>query len=78
MNTIIPEKWYDILAWINRVFLPAFIVLVGTILACCGVNGAAVAIVTGILGAIEVFLGKILQDDKKKYMDAQKEEASNE
>jgi len=52
------NKVYDILKWIALVFLPAFIVLVGTILNTLNIANANIIIT--ILTAINAFLGSIL------------------
>ena len=52
------NKVYDILKWIALVFLPAFIVLIGTILNTLNVANANIIIT--ILTAFNAFLGSIL------------------
>lgn len=74
----INSKWYDILAWLNRVFLPALATLVAAILALCKVDPTTIALVTGIFTAVITFLGAILQDSKKKYEASQIEGAPDE
>lgn len=69
----ISSKWYDILAWVNRVFLPALATLVAAVLALCKVDPSTIALITGIFTAVITFLGAILQDSKKKYEEKQNE-----
>lgn len=61
------NKLYDILAWINRVFLPAFATFATAILTICEIDGKIIGIISGILAAIITFMGAILQDCKKHY-----------
>lgn len=74
---IIDSKWYDILAWMNRVFLPALATLVAAILALCKVNPETIALISGIFTAVIAFLGAILQDSKNKYDALQAEVKEN-
>lgn len=69
----IDSKVYDILAWLNRVFLPATATLVSAILALCKVNPETIALIAGIFTAVITFLGALLQDSKIKF-DAEKTE----
>lgn len=72
------SKWYDILAWLNRVFLPALATLVSAILALCKVNPETIALIAGIFTAVITFLGALLQGCKARYDADMIEGAPNE
>jgi len=66
------NKLYDILAYLNRVGLPALSALVAGILALVGVEPATIATITGIFACVITFLGAILQGYKAEW-EAKKE-----
>lgn len=74
----IDSKWYDLLAWCNRVFLPALATLVTAILALCNVDPNTIALIAGIFTAVITFLGAILQGSKAKFEAEQVEGAPDE
>lgn len=59
------SKLYDVLKYIQRIFLPALITLYGVIGATCGLPYTEQVLT--IAGAVDVFLGAILQADSNKY-----------
>jgi len=70
----IDNKVYDILKWIQRIVLPALAVLVSTILGLCEVDGATVAMVVGIITAVDTFLGSLLGISSEKYFKGEEAE----
>lgn len=55
-----PDKVYDALKWICLIFLPAFGVLLATVLPVCGVDADIVKVICVVLGAIETFIGALI------------------
>ena len=55
-----PDKVYDALKWICLIFLPAFGVLLATVLPVCGVDAGIVKIICVVLGAVETFIGALI------------------
>lgn len=64
---IFPEKVYEVLAWCNRVVLPALIALLTCVLGCLSVDPTTIAVIDGIISGLNGFLGAILQDSKRVY-----------
>ena len=65
------NKTYDILQWIVRIFIPAFIALyvgISTVLTSNGLTGLPYPeVVTGIIAAIGVFIGALMNNSAKNY-----------
>lgn len=58
------DKLYDILKWIDLVFIPALIVFLGVIFGAIGYNGQ---VILTILGGFDVFLGSLLGISSNQY-----------
>lgn len=64
------NKTYDILKWVNLVFLPAFITFIGVVLNCLDFGNTD--IVLTILVAFNTFLGSCLGLSNIKYKSKKK------
>lgn len=62
---IFPNKVYNVLKWVQQVFIPALIVFYGTIGSACNIPYLEITLI--IMGAFDTFLGTLLGISSIKY-----------